>query len=188
MPELVNNVLKGNVAKTASAKRGQEVIVKARCLDCHKFGDKGAGLGPDLTTLNSRFQPADILESIVLPSKVISDQYKSITVATQDGKLYNGMPIVADGPSLVLLAARRHQGDRPQVGDRRAESVGHIGDARGIAQPAQPPGDRRPHGSIQLDAARGRPGSRCRQRQVIGSSRVHGVAPALVVCRHAGIG
>ena len=99
----MNNVLKGDVARTASAKRGQEVIVKARCLDCHKFGDKGAGLGPDLTTVNSRFQPADILESIVLPSKVISDQYKSITVATQDGKLYNGMPIVADGPSLVLL-------------------------------------------------------------------------------------
>ena len=91
------------VARTASAKRGQEVIVKARCLDCHKLGDKGAGLGPDLTTLNSRFQPADILESIVVPSKVISDQYKSVAVATQDGKLYNGMPIVADGPSLVLL-------------------------------------------------------------------------------------
>jgi putative heme-binding domain-containing protein len=103
LPQLVNNVLKGEVARTASAKRGQEVMVRGRCLDCHKFGDKGAGLGPDLTTLNSRFQPADILESIVVPSKVISDQYKSITVATQDGKLYNGMPIVADGPSLVLL-------------------------------------------------------------------------------------
>ena len=48
--------------------------------------------------MNSRFRPAEILESIVLPSKVISDQYRSVTVATQDGKLYNGMPIVTDGP------------------------------------------------------------------------------------------
>ncbi len=34
---------------------------------------------------------------------MISDQYKSVTVATQDGKIYGGMPIVSDGPNLVLL-------------------------------------------------------------------------------------
>ena len=39
----------------------------------------------------------------MFPSKVISDQYKSVTLATQDGKVYNGMPIVTDGPNLVLL-------------------------------------------------------------------------------------
>ena len=89
--------------KTASPTRGALVITKARCLDCHKFGDKGAGLGPDLTTVNSRFRPAEIVESIVLPSKVISDQYKSVTLATQDGMIYAGMPIVSDGPNLVLL-------------------------------------------------------------------------------------
>ena len=53
--------------------------------------------------MNSRFRPAEIVESIVLPSRVISDQYKSVTLATQDGKVYGGMPIVSDGPNLVLL-------------------------------------------------------------------------------------
>ena len=103
LPQLVEHVLRGEAMKNASAQRGALVITKARCLDCHKFGDKGAGLGPDLTTVNSRFRPAEILESIVLPSKVISDQYKSVTLATQDGKLYGGMPIVSDGANLVLL-------------------------------------------------------------------------------------
>jgi putative heme-binding domain-containing protein len=102
-PELLEKVLRGSVMKTASAERGAQVITKARCLDCHKFGAKGAGLGPDLTTVNSRFRPFEILESIVLPSKVISDQYKSVTLATQDGKIYGGMPIVSDGQNLVLL-------------------------------------------------------------------------------------
>jgi putative heme-binding domain-containing protein len=103
MPQLIDQVIRGDVMKTASAKRGEQVLVKTRCLDCHKFGEKGAGLGPDLTTVNSRFQPAEILESIVLPSKVISDQYKSVTLATQDGKVYSGMPVVTDGTNLVLL-------------------------------------------------------------------------------------
>jgi putative heme-binding domain-containing protein len=103
LSELRDNVLQGAVMKTASAARGAQVIIRARCLDCHKFAENGTGVGPDLTTVNSRFQPAEIIESIVLPSKVISDQYKSVSLATQDGKLYGGMPVLSDGPNLVLL-------------------------------------------------------------------------------------
>jgi putative membrane-bound dehydrogenase-like protein len=103
MPLLVDNVLNAAVMKSASSERGEKVIEKAKCLDCHKFGSKGEGVGPDLSTLNSRFRLEEILESIVEPSKVISDQYKPVTVATADGKLYNGMPIVADAANLVLL-------------------------------------------------------------------------------------
>ncbi len=103
LPLLVDRVLNAAVMKTASSPRGQKVIERAKCLDCHKFGSKGEGVGPDLTTISSRFRPVEILESIVDPSKVISDQYKPVTVATNDGKVYNGMPVVSDGPNLVLL-------------------------------------------------------------------------------------
>lgn len=103
LADLVKNVLQAEVMKSASPARGAEVLAKVRCLDCHKFGDKGQGLGPDLSTVNSRFQPADILDSIVAPSKVISDQYKSLTVALTDGRVFGGMPVVTDGPNLVLL-------------------------------------------------------------------------------------
>ena len=103
LPLLTEHVLLVEVMKTASTERGQKVIERAKCLDCHKFGSKGEGLGPDLTTVRSRFRPSEILESIVEPSKVISDQYKPVTIATADGKVYNGMPIVSDGPNMVLL-------------------------------------------------------------------------------------
>ena len=159
--QLIDNVLRGDVMKTASAKRGQQVIAKARCLDCHKFGDQGAGLGPELTTVNSRFRPAEILESIVLPSKVVSDQYRSVTVATQDGKLYSGMPIVTDPMNLVLAPFRRHEGDHPQERDRGAEGLGHVGDARWPPEPAELPGDRRSAGPVRLDAP-GRGARECR--------------------------
>ena len=103
LDDLVKNVLQAEVMKSASPARGAEVLARVRCLDCHKFGDKGQGLGPDLTTVNSRFQPADILDSIVAPSKVVSDQYQTITVAVDDGRVFSGMPVVTDGPNLVLL-------------------------------------------------------------------------------------
>jgi putative heme-binding domain-containing protein len=104
LDQLVKGVAKSaELRKSASPKRGALVLKAIRCLDCHKYGSEGQGVGPDLTTLNSRFGPAEILESIVEPSKVISDQYKSTTVATADGKVYNGMPVVNDAKNLVLL-------------------------------------------------------------------------------------
>ncbi len=103
LPLLLENVLHANVMKTASSQRGQKVIEQAKCLNCHKFGAKGEGVGPDLSTVSSRFRPVEILESIVEPSRVISDQYKAVSVATTDGKVYNGMPVVSDANNLALL-------------------------------------------------------------------------------------
>jgi len=45
LADLLKNVLQADVMKTASAERGKAVIAKIRCLDCHKFGDQGQGLG-----------------------------------------------------------------------------------------------------------------------------------------------
>lgn len=99
----VREVITAGLIKSASPDRGRQAITKARCLQCHKFGAEGQGVGPDLTTISSRFRPTDVLESIVHPSKVISDQYKSLTVATVDGKVFSGMPVASDDNNLVLL-------------------------------------------------------------------------------------
>jgi putative membrane-bound dehydrogenase-like protein len=101
--ELVRGVVESGAVQRGSAERGSQVIGKARCLDCHKFGNQGQGLGPELTTVSSRFRPAEILESILEPSKVISDQYKSVTVALKDGQVLTGMPVGGDEKALVLL-------------------------------------------------------------------------------------
>src|SRR5205085_11912547 len=103
LTQLMADVLQSGLAKDGSPGRGKVVIAKAKCLDCHKLGDQGQGLGPDLTTVSSRFRPHEILESIVEPSKVISDQYKSLTVATTSGQLYTGMPTAGAPDALVLL-------------------------------------------------------------------------------------
>lgn len=103
LKQLVAEVVQAGLVKTASPERGKVVLEKAKCLTCHKLGDQGQGLGPDLTTVSSRFRPEEILESIVEPSKVISDQYKAVTVATTDGQVFNGMPTAGPADKLVLL-------------------------------------------------------------------------------------
>lgn len=102
---LLRDVIQSGLYRKGSAERGKRIIEQAKCLDCHKFGDQGSGLGPDLTTVSSRFRPHEILESMLEPSKVISDQYRSVTIATTDGKVLNGMPAGGDAKTLVLLLA-----------------------------------------------------------------------------------
>jgi putative heme-binding domain-containing protein len=67
-------------------ERGQALFEDAaQCLACHKFGSEGGSVGPDLTAVSSRFNRHDILESIILPSKVISDQYANMKVRFKEG-------------------------------------------------------------------------------------------------------
>ena len=62
-------------------------------------------MGPDLTTIGKRFLTKEILESIIHPSRVISDQYAAQTVVTVDGLIYTGI-VGSGGPGqLIVLQA-----------------------------------------------------------------------------------
>ncbi|MBL8822465.1 MAG: c-type cytochrome [Planctomycetia bacterium] len=73
------------------AIKGKVVFTKTNCIKCHKFGNEGEGLGPDLTTLKSRFQRRDTLEAILDPSKTISDQYRGTVIVTVQGQTITGL-------------------------------------------------------------------------------------------------
>lgn len=75
------------------------------CGACHRFGGIGTDLGPDLTTLNSRFQKKDVLEAILWPSRVISEQYEMTMVETKDGKAYGGFVVQEDAQKVILRTA-----------------------------------------------------------------------------------
>ena len=65
--------------------KGKEAYAAAQCQACHRFGNEGGAIGPDLTAVASRFSRADILSSIVEPSKVLSEQYQNMTITKKDG-------------------------------------------------------------------------------------------------------
>jgi putative heme-binding domain-containing protein len=88
--------------RSGDARRGRAVFEKAQCIKCHKYGRDGEGVGPDLTTLSKRFQRVDVLESIVYPSKVISDQYRSTTLTTKKGQTVTGLAAV-QGDAVTVL-------------------------------------------------------------------------------------
>jgi putative heme-binding domain-containing protein len=88
-----------------AASRGRAVFTKAKCVRCHRFQSEGESVGPDLSSVRRRFQRKEIVESIVYPSQVISDQYRMVQVVTKEGQVYVGMPVpgISKNDKLVLL-------------------------------------------------------------------------------------
>lgn len=83
--------------------RGQAMFSAARCVICHRFGGEGGATGPDLTQAAGRFSAKDLIEAIVEPSKVISDQYRASVVATTSGQVYTGRVVNESDKALTIL-------------------------------------------------------------------------------------
>lgn len=86
------------------AKRGHIVFTseKAKCSSCHRVGEQGKRIGPDLTTIGANRSPSDLLESIVLPSASIVRDYGTLTVLTDAGKIVIGLIHSETSKSVVI--------------------------------------------------------------------------------------
>ncbi len=84
-------------------KNGQTMFAAARCIVCHRFDVDGGATGPDLSQVAGRFNLKDLCESIVEPSKVVSDQYRASVVTTKSGKVYSGRIIAESRKNLTVL-------------------------------------------------------------------------------------
>ena len=138
--------------------RGRAMFAAAKCFSCHRFNNEGGGLGPDLSGVAGRFSARDLLESIVVPSKTISDQYEAVMIATTDGRVVTGRIVNLNGDNLMInpdmLDPNQH-GQRPARRDRGDEAVAGLDDARGAARHAGPGRGPRP-GRVPALARRSR--------------------------------
>lgn len=108
-----------------SPEQGERVFHRARCSACHVFGDIGRGGGPDLSTVVKRFRRSEVLESIMFPSRVISDQYQAVDVVLDDGSLHSGMVVEDTARRLTLIdaGANRLDLDKSRIRSREPSSL-----------------------------------------------------------------
>jgi len=78
------------VGRGRSFARGKDVFYQAQCSACHRYGDQGGAIGPDLTAVATRFKRQDLLESATEPSKVLSEQYMNTAIETTGGRVIVG--------------------------------------------------------------------------------------------------
>jgi putative heme-binding domain-containing protein len=74
-----------------SKKSGRNLFHAVGCASCHYFKGEGGFGGPDLTSLKSKFRAEDLLEAVIDPNKVISDQYSGQVLTKKDGTALFGV-------------------------------------------------------------------------------------------------
>ena len=117
---------------------------------CHRAGDEGRAIGPDLRTIGDRDDADSVIRSILNPNQIIVEGYGLLTVSTRDGKGFAGIfesetdrtlhMVQLNGEAVAIdkstISSRRniHQSPMPRVRPR-AESAGPCG-SRGVAHGA----------------------------------------------------
>lgn len=89
LPDLANTMQR---LSGRSYANGRRLFHEAHCTTCHRQDNVGQEYGPDLTKLDPRFQPLDILRDILDPSRRIADaRFDSWVFQTDSGHIVTGM-------------------------------------------------------------------------------------------------
>ena len=70
--------------------QGKAMFAATACTVCHRFNGEGIGIAPDISDAGRRYSVRDLLENIIEPSLVISDQYGSEEFTMPEGNAIVG--------------------------------------------------------------------------------------------------
>ncbi|MGV3659937.1 MAG: PVC-type heme-binding CxxCH protein [Prosthecobacter sp.] len=93
------------VAAIGSADAGEKHFKagKGTCVACHKVGDVGRPIGPDLSHIGAIRTERDLLESILFPSNTLARDYEAHVIETSDGQQILGVIKSHAAEGLVVL-------------------------------------------------------------------------------------
>jgi putative heme-binding domain-containing protein len=72
------------------------------CGKCHRLGNQGTPVGPDLSAIGKQRSREDLLESLLSPSRRIDPKYAAFVAQTADGRSVSGVVVERDATRLVL--------------------------------------------------------------------------------------
>ena len=108
----------------------------AQCIRCHKVGQVGGDVGPNLNGLAERLDGRDMLESLLDPQAKIADGYGLITFTMKNGEIFTGS---IDKKSANFLSIKDQSGTLSLIKTadikRRSKSVSSMPPMMGILDP-----------------------------------------------------
>lgn len=93
-----------DVTELGDPVHGEEIFHRKRlnCLKCHAVGGVGERVGPDLLQPRDDKTLAYLIESVLLPNKVLRKGFETVNVATESGLAYSGVLVEETDTELVL--------------------------------------------------------------------------------------
>jgi putative heme-binding domain-containing protein len=121
------------LTRKGNPERGRQVFFaaeKSMCVKCHRLGDQGERIGPELTGVGSRFSRVYLVESILEPSRTIAPSFETVVVELKDGRVFTGVPVAEDDAALTLAdsQSQKHRIAKADIAERRRHPLSTMPD------------------------------------------------------------
>jgi putative membrane-bound dehydrogenase-like protein len=121
----IPNILKIN----GLVEKGSKIFQK-NCATCHKVGNLGKDIGPELTKIKDKFDKATLLDAIIHPNAGIVFGYEPYMVTTKNNQVVYGL-LVSEGQTLVLkdVTGQRYTIPAKDILEKKRQSTSLMPDA-----------------------------------------------------------
>ena len=82
---------------------GKQMFQVASCVACHRLNNVGNLFGPDLTKLDVKFKPVDVLREMLDPSAKINEKFQTWIFETEDGGIHTGLVLEESASEVKLI-------------------------------------------------------------------------------------
>jgi quinoprotein glucose dehydrogenase len=89
-----------------SADRGKQLFQSNGCANCHRVGDSGSRLGPNLTDIGDRREADRLQKAIVTPDDEVLPENRFVEITMKDGSAVKGRLLNHDAFSVQFLDAK----------------------------------------------------------------------------------
>jgi putative membrane-bound dehydrogenase-like protein len=108
------------LSRAGNPANGRQVFLnaeKSQCVKCHRVGELGERIGPELTGLGSRFAKVYIIESILEPSRTIAPSFETLALVLKNGRVLHGIKTAETDGTLTLVdnQAQKHVVNRSEI-------------------------------------------------------------------------
>ena len=100
LEDLIDDV--AQVEQGRSFEKGRDAFQAVGCRQCHRLQEEGGTVGPNLTGSYQRLTPRKLLESILEPSKEVSDQYATYQFVCHTGLIVTGQVEQEDDERIIV--------------------------------------------------------------------------------------
>ena len=93
-------------AKKGDAANGRKLFGTLGCAKCHAItADQAGGGAPSLTEAGKRFTPSHLVESILLPDRLVAEEFQASRIVTTDGVVLVGLVVKETPTEIEVLLA-----------------------------------------------------------------------------------
>ena len=89
--------------ETADPGRGTTLVETKGCFDCHRIGERGSRLGPDLSDIGSRRTPDRLQQALINPDEEVLAENRFVRFVAKDGATVTGRLLNQDAISVQLI-------------------------------------------------------------------------------------